>query len=86
VIDYKRIEDGSETIMFCDTENSDLFHEFGLENAVVNQDGTQITFDLKFVGTMMGVRNKRGSLIGYTYCEDSEKSASDSAESLGTHA
>jgi hypothetical protein len=84
MIDNKKIEDGPETIMFCDTENADLFHEFGLNNAVVNQDGKQITFDLKFMGTMMGIRNKKGSLIGYTYCEDNEKSASDSAESLGT--
>jgi hypothetical protein len=83
MIDFTRVEDEPDTIMFRDTEDKNIFHEFCLNNVTVSQDEKQVTFDLKFVNTMMGVRNKRGSLIGYTYCD---KSTSDSAESLGTHA
>jgi hypothetical protein len=68
MIDYKKIEESPETIMFCDTENIDLFHEFGMENAVVSQNGKQITFDLSPIGTMKGIRNKKGNIMGYTYC------------------
>ena len=81
MIDYTRMEESPETIMFCDTENKNIFHEFCLDNVAVSQDKKQVMFDLKFVGTMLGLRNKRGSLTGYTYCK---KSSSDSAELLGT--
>jgi hypothetical protein len=82
MINYEKIADEPETIMFCDTEDKNIFHEFCLDIVAVSQDKKQITFDLRFVSTMMGVRNRRGSLIGYTYCKDHE-STSDSTESLG---